>query len=140
MTTVGTRVVVNKGKVENVLKKAKWVWRLKMNYQDHVYKYNGSYIFRRLRCPCYKIRLQLWIVMNLLDEMSSCSYETPRKDDVYNLDLKNIVLSGGLEKQLNHNVKIIRCDNGTEFKNYAMNEFCAKKGIKREFSVARTPQ
>ncbi|GJU57847.1 ribonuclease H-like domain-containing protein [Tanacetum coccineum] len=33
-----------------------------------------------------------------------------------------------------------RCDNGTEFKNYAMNEFCAKKGIKKEFSVARTPQ
>ncbi|GJY18677.1 putative ribonuclease H-like domain-containing protein [Tanacetum coccineum] len=64
----------------------------------------------------------------------------PRKDDVYSLDLKNIVPSGGLEKQLNHNVKIIRCDNGTEFKNHAMNEFCAKKGIKREFSVARTPQ
>ncbi|GJY33224.1 putative ribonuclease H-like domain-containing protein [Tanacetum coccineum] len=34
----------------------------------------------------------------------------------------------------------IRCDNGIEFKNYAMNEFCAKKGIKREFSIARTPQ
>ncbi|GKD15743.1 putative ribonuclease H-like domain-containing protein [Tanacetum coccineum] len=34
----------------------------------------------------------------------------------------------------------IRCDNGTEFKNYVMNEFCAKKGIKREFSIARTPQ
>ncbi|GJT24756.1 putative ribonuclease H-like domain-containing protein [Tanacetum coccineum] len=33
-----------------------------------------------------------------------------------------------------------RCDNGTEFKNHAMNELCAKKGIKREFSVARTPQ
>ncbi|GJW89533.1 putative ribonuclease H-like domain-containing protein, partial [Tanacetum coccineum] len=32
------------------------------------------------------------------------------------------------------------CDNGTEFKNHAMNEFCAKKGIKREFSVARTLQ
>ncbi|GJZ07785.1 putative ribonuclease H-like domain-containing protein [Tanacetum coccineum] len=31
------------------------------------------------------------------------------------------------------------CDNGTEFKNYVMNEFCAKKGIKRKFSVARTP-
>ncbi|GJW82552.1 putative ribonuclease H-like domain-containing protein [Tanacetum coccineum] len=27
-----------------------------------------------------------------------------------------------------------------KFKNHAMNEFCAKKGIKREFSVARTPQ
>ncbi|GJV08648.1 putative ribonuclease H-like domain-containing protein [Tanacetum coccineum] len=33
-----------------------------------------------------------------------------------------------------------RCDNGTKFKNYAMNELCANKGIKREFSVARTPQ
>ncbi|GKA06164.1 putative ribonuclease H-like domain-containing protein [Tanacetum coccineum] len=29
---------------------------------------------------------------------------------------------------------IKRCDNGTEFKNHAMNEFCAKKGIKKEFS------
>ncbi|GJU60242.1 putative ribonuclease H-like domain-containing protein [Tanacetum coccineum] len=52
--------------------------------------------------------------------------------------LYNLII--GLEKQLNHHVKIIRCDNGTEFKNYVMNEFCAKKGIKREFSVARTPQ
>ncbi|GJR71417.1 putative ribonuclease H-like domain-containing protein [Tanacetum coccineum] len=52
--------------------------------------------------------------------------------------LCNLII--GLEKQLNHNVKIIRCDNGTEFKNYVMNEFCAKKGIKREFSIARTPQ
>ncbi|GJW16845.1 putative ribonuclease H-like domain-containing protein [Tanacetum coccineum] len=52
--------------------------------------------------------------------------------------LCNLII--GLEKQLNHNVKIIRCDNGTEFKNHAMNELCAKKGIKREFSVARTPQ
>ncbi|GJU27966.1 putative ribonuclease H-like domain-containing protein [Tanacetum coccineum] len=52
--------------------------------------------------------------------------------------LCNLII--GLEKQLNHNVKIIRCDNGTEFKNYAMNELCAKKGIKKEFSIARTPQ
>ncbi|GJT43809.1 ribonuclease H-like domain-containing protein [Tanacetum coccineum] len=32
------------------------------------------------------------------------------------------------------------CDNGTEFKNSEMNQFCKMKGIKREFSVARTPQ
>ncbi|GJY18006.1 putative ribonuclease H-like domain-containing protein, partial [Tanacetum coccineum] len=37
-------------------------------------------------------------------------------------------------------VKIIRCDNGTEFKNYEMNQFYGIKGIKREFSNARTPQ
>ncbi|GKA32741.1 putative reverse transcriptase domain-containing protein [Tanacetum coccineum] len=83
----------------------------------------------------------LWLFKNfkLLDE-SQVVLRAPRKDDVYSLDLKNIVPSGGLEKQLNHNVKIIRCDNGTEFKNHAMNEFCAKKGIKKEFSIAKTPQ
>ncbi|GKD03485.1 putative ribonuclease H-like domain-containing protein, partial [Tanacetum coccineum] len=37
-------------------------------------------------------------------------------------------------------VKVIRCDNGTEFKNKEMNQSCERKGIKRDFSVARTPQ
>nr|GEY13070.1 hypothetical protein [Tanacetum cinerariifolium] len=46
----------------------------------------------------------------------------------------------GIENQLNHRVKIIRCDNGTEFKSSEMNQFYQMKGIKREFSVARTPQ
>ncbi|GKE51989.1 putative ribonuclease H-like domain-containing protein [Tanacetum coccineum] len=46
----------------------------------------------------------------------------------------------GIENQINHKVKIIRCDNGTEFKNNDMNQFCGMKGIKREFSVTRTPQ
>ncbi|GJS38250.1 ribonuclease H-like domain-containing protein [Tanacetum coccineum] len=200
MTTVGTRAVVSKGKVENVLKKDKWVWRPKMNYQDHVYKYNGSYMLKKFEYGNPDILLQAHAVVDsgcsshmtgnkaylseyedsnggfvafgsdtkggkitgkgkiktanldfddvyfvdelnfkLLDE-SQVVLRAPRKDGVYSLDLKNIVPSGGLEKQLNHNVKIIRCDNGTEFKNYVMNEFCAKKGIKREFSVARTPQ
>nr|GEW98614.1 retrovirus-related Pol polyprotein from transposon TNT 1-94 [Tanacetum cinerariifolium] len=37
-------------------------------------------------------------------------------------------------------VKIIRSDNEGEFKNKEMTEFCTKKGIKREFINARTPQ
>nr|GEZ85689.1 putative ribonuclease H-like domain-containing protein [Tanacetum cinerariifolium] len=37
-------------------------------------------------------------------------------------------------------VKIIRCDNGVEFRNKEMNDFCSRKWIKREFSNARTPQ
>nr|GFB94208.1 putative ribonuclease H-like domain-containing protein [Tanacetum cinerariifolium] len=37
-------------------------------------------------------------------------------------------------------VKIIRCDNGGEFMNKEMNDFCLQKGLKREFSNARTPQ
>ncbi|GKA13381.1 putative ribonuclease H-like domain-containing protein [Tanacetum coccineum] len=45
-----------------------------------------------------------------------------------------------IENLVDKKVKIIRCDNGTEFKNRVMSDFCEKKGIKREFSVARTPQ
>nr|GEU41351.1 hypothetical protein [Tanacetum cinerariifolium] len=37
-------------------------------------------------------------------------------------------------------VKIIRCDNRREFRNKELNDFCLQKGIKREFSNARTPQ
>ncbi|GJY04325.1 putative ribonuclease H-like domain-containing protein [Tanacetum coccineum] len=45
-----------------------------------------------------------------------------------------------IENQLNKKVKTIRCDNGTKFKNRDINEFCGSKGIKREYSNARTPQ
>ncbi|GJX60869.1 putative ribonuclease H-like domain-containing protein [Tanacetum coccineum] len=46
----------------------------------------------------------------------------------------------GIENLIDLKVKVIRCDNGTEFKNSVMNQFYEMKGIKREFSVARTPQ
>ncbi|GJX69478.1 putative ribonuclease H-like domain-containing protein [Tanacetum coccineum] len=46
----------------------------------------------------------------------------------------------GIENLVDHKVKIIRCDNGTEFKNREMNQFYEKNGILRQFSVARTPQ
>ncbi|GJR56834.1 putative ribonuclease H-like domain-containing protein [Tanacetum coccineum] len=45
-----------------------------------------------------------------------------------------------IENLIDLKVKVIRCDNGTEFKNRVMNQFCEMKGIKRKFSVARTPQ
>ncbi|GJZ81243.1 ribonuclease H-like domain-containing protein, partial [Tanacetum coccineum] len=52
---------------------------------------------------------------------------------------KAVISKGHVKESLEERIKS-GCDNGTEFKNYAMNELCAKKGIKREFSVARTPQ
>ncbi|GJW14552.1 putative ribonuclease H-like domain-containing protein [Tanacetum coccineum] len=52
--------------------------------------------------------------------------------------LKNFIT--GIENQSDHKVKTIKSDNGTEFKNRIMNEFFDMKGIRREFSVARTPQ
>ncbi|GJU78278.1 putative ribonuclease H-like domain-containing protein [Tanacetum coccineum] len=46
----------------------------------------------------------------------------------------------GIENLIDLRVKVIRYDNGTEFKNRVMNQFYEMKVIKREFSVARTPQ
>ncbi|GJZ91829.1 putative ribonuclease H-like domain-containing protein [Tanacetum coccineum] len=93
----------------------------------------------------------------------------PRQNNMYSFDMKNIVPKDGLtclvvkatfeesitkdetseilknfikeiENLVDKKVKIIRSDNGTEFKNHVMDEFCREKGIKREYSVARTPQ
>ncbi|GJV83873.1 ribonuclease H-like domain-containing protein [Tanacetum coccineum] len=46
------------------------------------------------------------------------------------VDLQNFIRQ--IENQLSHRVKIIRSDNGTEFKNSDMLEFCGNKGIKQE--------
>ncbi|GJS32061.1 retrovirus-related pol polyprotein from transposon TNT 1-94 [Tanacetum coccineum] len=75
----------------------------------------------------------------LLDE-SQVLLRVPRKDNIYSVDLKSVVLTKEIENQLDHKVKVIRSDNGTEFKNSVMNQFCKMKGTKREFSIARTPQ
>nr|GFA73354.1 putative ribonuclease H-like domain-containing protein [Tanacetum cinerariifolium] len=45
-----------------------------------------------------------------------------------------------IENLVDRKVKVIRCDNGTEFKNKDMNQFCEMTGILRQCSVARTPQ
>ncbi|KAJ9557270.1 LOW QUALITY PROTEIN: hypothetical protein OSB04_011884 [Centaurea solstitialis] len=45
-----------------------------------------------------------------------------------------------VENQVNLRVKVIRSDNGTEFKNADLNSFCEEKGIERQFSAPRTPQ
>ncbi|GJZ71193.1 ribonuclease H-like domain-containing protein [Tanacetum coccineum] len=75
-----------------------------------------------------------------LTDESHVLLKVPRKDNMYSVDLKNVVSQGGIENLIDLRVKVIRCDNGTEFKNRVMNQFCEIKGIKREFSVARTSQ
>ncbi|GJZ56555.1 putative ribonuclease H-like domain-containing protein [Tanacetum coccineum] len=44
----------------------------------------------------------------------------------------------GLENLVDHKVKVIRCDNGTEFKNREMNQFCEMKDM--QYNISRTPQ
>ncbi|GJU34243.1 putative ribonuclease H-like domain-containing protein [Tanacetum coccineum] len=97
----------------------------------------------------------------LADE-SQVLLQVPRKNNIYSIDTKNIVHKesltcfvakvtldesmlwhrrlGHVENLVDKKVKIIRCDNGTKFKNRVMSGFCEKKGIKKEFSVAKTPQ
>nr|GEU73772.1 putative ribonuclease H-like domain-containing protein [Tanacetum cinerariifolium] len=50
--------------------------------------------------------------------------------------LKTFITS--LENQLSLKVKVIKSDNGTEFKNNDLNQFCGMKGNKREFSNGPT--
>ena len=40
----------------------------------------------------------------------------------------------------NSRIKCLRSDNGGEFTSDEFNKYCEEHGIKRQFSVARTPQ
>ncbi|GJX22989.1 putative ribonuclease H-like domain-containing protein [Tanacetum coccineum] len=77
--------------------------------------------------------------------------KVPRQNNMYSFDMKTpgltkdyaclIAKATSDESKLWHmRVKIIRSDNGTEFKNRNMLEFYGNKGIKQEYSNARTPQ
>ncbi|KAJ0938259.1 putative RNA-directed DNA polymerase [Helianthus annuus] len=52
--------------------------------------------------------------------------------------IKNLIIQ--IENLYKLKVRRIRSDNGTEFKNHSMAEFCTSKGILHEFSAAYTPQ
>ncbi|GJR59067.1 putative ribonuclease H-like domain-containing protein [Tanacetum coccineum] len=77
----------------------------------------------------------------------SQEYEHTEKDEAYRFtwgffleskDKTSGILKSFLteiENLADKKVKIIRCDNGTEFKNRVMSEFYEQKGIKREFST-----
>ncbi|GJW81716.1 ribonuclease H-like domain-containing protein [Tanacetum coccineum] len=67
--------------------------------------------------------------------------KTTRKNAKQQLDTKDET-SGilksfitGIENLVDHKVKAIRCDNGTEFKNREMDQFGKMKGILRQFSA-----
>ncbi|GJV74155.1 putative ribonuclease H-like domain-containing protein, partial [Tanacetum coccineum] len=83
------------------------------------------------------MKMSYYLVVN--DDFSRFSWVffLATKDETSRI-LKTLITE--IENQLDHKVKVIRCDNGTEFKNSVMNQFCEMKGIKREFSIARTPQ
>ncbi|GJU38400.1 putative ribonuclease H-like domain-containing protein [Tanacetum coccineum] len=123
-----------KGNKGNAVKaSACWVWRPKHKVLDHVSRNNGaSMTFKRF---------------DYIDAQGrSKSYLTDYEEIDGGFVALGVNSKGGkitkkgIENLIDLRVKVIRCDNGTEFKNRVMNQFCEMKGIKREFSVARTPQ
>ncbi|GJR29961.1 putative ribonuclease H-like domain-containing protein [Tanacetum coccineum] len=114
ITTARPKAVVNdnKGNTANVVKaSACWVWRPKQKILDHVSRHNGVLMsFKRFA---------------YIDAQGRS---------------KSVMALGPQNTIVDLKVKVIIYDNGTEFKNKVMNQFCEMKGIKRKFSVARTPQ
>ncbi|KAK1605591.1 hypothetical protein QYE76_029264 [Lolium multiflorum] len=53
---------------------------------------------------------------------------------------KFIIFAKKAQRMYESEIKAIRTDNGTEFKNYTMQEFVDDEGIKHEFSAPYTPQ
>ncbi|GJW86951.1 ribonuclease H-like domain-containing protein [Tanacetum coccineum] len=197
VNTARPKVVISvvKGNKENAVKAlACWIWRPKHKILDHGNPQQDLKDKGVINSGCYRhmTRNRSYLTdykeidggfvafgdFKLTDE-SHVLLKVPRKDNMYSVDLKNVVPQGGLtcifakdtpyesnlwHRRLGHvnfktmnklvrgnrvrgienliylRVKVIRCDNGTEFKNMVMNQFCEMKGIKREFSVARTPQ
>nr|GEV42247.1 putative ribonuclease H-like domain-containing protein [Tanacetum cinerariifolium] len=101
--------------------------------------------------PLYRLHMDLFgsTFVKILNKKSYCLViidDYSRFTWVFFLDTKDKTspilktFITGLENHLSLKVKIIRSDNGTEFKNHDLNQFCGMKLIKREFSVPRTPQ
>ncbi|GJS01040.1 ribonuclease H-like domain-containing protein [Tanacetum coccineum] len=119
----------NKGNV--VKASACWVWRPKHKVLDHVSKNNGaSMSFKRFD----------YIDAHMTGNIS---YLT----DYEEIDGGFVAFGGnskggkitrkGIKNLIDLRVKVIRCDNGTEFKNRVMNQFCEIKGRKLALSFMR---
>nr|GEZ50200.1 transposase, MuDR, MULE transposase domain protein [Tanacetum cinerariifolium] len=85
-------------------------------------------------CPRGLYNYMTWY-KKLLQRWFGWVYFLKSKDET-TLILKDFIRHA--ENQFNPKVKTIRSDNGTEFKNNDLIEFCGLKWIKREYSNART--
>lgn len=77
--------------------------------------------------------------LTMLDDYSKLSVVVPlpRKSDTADAAKSAITM---LENQIERRTKRLRCDNGSEFINRTLQDFCASKGIQIETSVRYTPE
>ncbi|GKC77716.1 putative ribonuclease H-like domain-containing protein, partial [Tanacetum coccineum] len=80
-----------------------------------------------------------WYCLVVTDDFSrfTWTFFLKSKDETSSI-LRNFITE--IENLKDLKLKIIRCDNGGEFRNKELDELSFRKGIKREFSNARTPQ
>ncbi|KAK1696557.1 hypothetical protein QYE76_013254 [Lolium multiflorum] len=69
--------------------------------------------------------------------VGSCLMARETKDETHR---EFITFAKKAQRTYESEIKAIRTDNGTEFKNYTMQEFVDDEGIKHEFSAPYTPQ
>ncbi|GJZ79394.1 putative ribonuclease H-like domain-containing protein [Tanacetum coccineum] len=137
ITSIG-KIRTNKIDFEDVF----FVKELKFNLfsVSKMYDKKNIVLFTKTEC------LVLSPDFKLIDE-SQVLLRVPRKNNMYRFDLKNVgnLVRGLPSKAFVNDHTCVACQkgkshNGTEFKNREIDEFCRQKGIKREYSVARTPQ
>ncbi|GJQ97830.1 putative ribonuclease H-like domain-containing protein [Tanacetum coccineum] len=139
VNTVRPRAVVNAARPKAVVNAVKennvnavkalayWAWKPKTKVLDHVSKNNSASItLKKFDYIDAQGRSKFTRVLFLAT-----------KDETSGI-LKSFIT--GIANLVDHKVKVIRCDNGTEFKNKEINQFSKMKGILRQYSVARTPQ
>nr|GEU97420.1 hypothetical protein [Tanacetum cinerariifolium] len=125
-----------------------------LSYLSDFKEFNGGYVtFGEEQMVAEILVKELFTLDNLVRGLPSKHFENDQtcvaclkgkqhkasstKDETSGI-LKKFITE--IETLVDKKVKVIRCDNGTKFKNSVMNDFCAMKGIRREFSVARTPR
>lgn len=64
-------------------------------------------------------------------------YFLRHKDDVFDVLKEYEVM---VFNKFNRRIKIIRCDNGTEYTNYRVRNYLKSRGIQMEFSAPYTPE
>nr|GEY13002.1 hypothetical protein [Tanacetum cinerariifolium] len=130
---------VRVNKVNAIKASACWVWRPTKPNGASITLKRHNYIDVRGRFKCKKIK-----DMVIVDALGTLQETCPISLTLRNLKEDMLPLRDEQkEEELlveEHLKLVIRCDNGTEFHNSVMNDFCAMKNIRREFSVARTPQ
>nr|GFA03344.1 hypothetical protein [Tanacetum cinerariifolium] len=110
----------------------------------------GGKIFGKGKIKTGKLDFDdVYFVKELKFNLFSVSQMVPKENNMYNVDLKNVVPSEGLtcifskatldESNLWH-MRLGHINFKTMNKHVKGNLFCGMKEIKREFSVARTPQ